>query len=95
MKWKQVDNTKVVKARLTARGFKDRQQDYDTFSATCTRFGARAVNGFAAQRKMRLWSLDVSAAFLKDLTFEEIKSMPNGSIRSVQLEIDGPTATVL
>ena len=94
LKWKVVGNERTVKARLTLRGFKDRQTDVATFSATATRQGSRGVNCFAASEKLDLWSLDVSGAFLKGLTFAEIKEI-TGTLRSVQLMVDAPTAEVL
>ena len=45
LKWKLVDNKRVIKARLTARGFKDAQaQEVKTFAGTATRWGQRIVN---------------------------------------------------
>ena len=69
---------KIVKARLTARGFKDLQayqENVSTFSGTATKAGQRAVCGFSAQHSYTLFSLDISAAFLKGLTFKEVQDV--------------------
>jgi len=43
-----------------------------------------------------LWALDISGAFLKGLTFDEINQMTtDGLIRQVQLIVDAKTAAVL
>ena len=72
-----VDGRRVIKARLTVRGFKDLQaHDLKTFAATASRWGQRAVAAMAAQMHWRLWSADVGQAFLRGLTIEEINRMP-------------------
>ena len=83
---KMPDGTLVVKARLCIRGFKDSQIDMlDTFAGTASRYGQRAVNIIAATKRWLLWSLDVSQAFLKGLTFEEVSRLTaaNSGIREV------------
>jgi len=96
LKWKSVKGTdaagqettkRVVKARLTARGFKDLQafdEDIDTFAGTASKASQRMVNGFAAQHSYTLFSMDISAAFLKGLTFTEIAQLTGQPKRSVQ-----------
>ena len=95
LKWKRVKQAdgsvqKIVKARLTARGFKDLQayqENIATFSGTATKAGQRAVCGFAAQHEYTLFSLDISAAFLKGLTFKEIAKLTGEPLRSVQFQM--------
>ena len=59
----------------------------DTFAGTASRYGQRAVNIVAATKRWLLWSLDVSQAFLKGLTFEEVSKMTGTPLRSVQLTL--------
>ena len=67
----------------------------DTFAGTASRFGQRAVNIVAATRKWTLWSLDVSHAFLKGLTFEQVSKMTGTPLRSVQLVLPKDAAALL
>ena len=90
------DGSLIIKVRLCIRGFKDGQIDMlDTFAGTASRFGQRAVNIVAATRTCRLWSLDVSQAFLKGLTFEQVSRMTDTPLRSVQLVLPKDAATLL
>ena len=50
--------TKVIKARLTARGFKDLQafsEDHQTYSGTASKWGQREINITAANPGHRLF----------------------------------------
>ena len=76
IKWKLIDGLKAVKARLCVRGFKDRQADWlETHASTASRWGQRVVCQVVAQMKWKLFSFDVSAAFLKGMTFEEVHKL--------------------
>ena len=99
LKWKRVKVTdkngattemKIIKARLTARGFKDLQayeNDISTYSGTASKTAQRIVNGHAAQNGYNNWSMDISAAFLKGMTFKEIARLTGEPIRSVQFRL--------
>ena len=90
------DGSLVIKARLCIRGFKDGQIEMlDTFAGTASRYGQRAVNIVAATKRWLLWSLDVSQAFLKGLTFEEVSRMTGTPLRSVQLTLPKGAAAIL
>ena len=90
------DGSLIVKARLCIRGFKDAQiEQLDTFAGTASRYGQRAVNIVAATKQWLLWSLDVSQAFLKGLTFEEVAKMLGTPLRSVQLDLPRGAAALL
>ena len=75
LKWKKVRKEvngvstwiKIIKARLTARGFKDIQAFNDnvtTYSGTASKWSQRMINQHAAQFEHQLFSMDISAAFL-------------------------------
>ena len=90
------DGSLAIKARLCIRGFKDGQIEMlDTFAGTASRYGQRAVNIVAATKKWLLWSLDVSQAFLKGLTFEQVSRMMGTPLRSVQLVLPKDAAALL
>ena len=97
LKWKKVRKdingvstwVKIIKARLTARGFKDIQassENVTTYSGTASKWGQRLNNQHAAQLQHQLFPMDVSAAFLKGLTYEKIAALTGASLRSVQLD---------
>ena len=73
VKWvlneKEVDNVKIKKARLVARGFQEENDDLPTDSPTCNNESKRAAYAVIASKKWDVNSLDVKAAFLqgKDL----------------------------
>ena len=86
LKWKIIDGERRIKARLTVQGFKDRQE-VDNFSATTSRWAQRLILIIAAQFGWDIGSADVSEAFLRGLTFEELAKQPGEVKRSVQLEL--------
>ena len=66
---------KAIKARLTARGFKDYQayeENIATFAGTASKMAQRLVCAFAAQQQYVLFSMDISAAFFKGMTYSKI-----------------------
>jgi len=89
---------KVIKARLTARGFKDLQayqENISTYSGTSTKAAQRLVNGHAAQNEYPIFSMDISAAFLKGMTFEEIARETGQPLRSVQFKMPADSIPLL
>ena len=96
LKWKEIDGQKQVRARLTVRGFKDLQSpELATFAGTTTRWGQRLVNQVTAQRKWRLFSADISQAFLRGLTFEQVAAMDGEVKRKVQFTMPPGSIPVL
>jgi len=81
---------RVVKARLTARGFRDLQafqENIETFSGTATKSAQRMVCNVTSQHEFTLFSMDISAAFLKGLTFKEIAELTGKPLRAVQFHV--------
>eukprot|EP00973_Karenia_brevis_P031906 4403194-Karenia_brevis.AAC.1 len=82
LNWKLVDGKRIINARLTAHGFKDAQaQDVKTFAGTASRWGQQMVNAVAAQRAWTLFSADISQAFLRGVSFEQIEHLDGESHR--------------
>ncbi|CAK0808244.1 unnamed protein product, partial [Prorocentrum cordatum] len=88
LKWKYKENKHFIKARLTMRGFKDHDENLAIFAGTATRWGQRVVNAITAQQDdWALFSFDVSAAFAKGLTFQELSELTGEPLRVVQFEL--------
>ena len=87
MTWKrQTEGNIIMKCRICVRGFQDMHKDnLDRYSGTSTRWGQRAVVATAVQSKWPLASLDISQAFLKGLTFDEVQKVKGGPKRVVSM----------
>ena len=85
LRWKRgPDGKRVIKARLTVRGFKDLQAaEVSTFAGTTTRWGQRLVCSLVANHGWDLFSADVGAAFLKGLTFKKLAELTGERERTV------------
>ena len=68
---KFVNERKVVKARLVARGFEEDSSNLCTDSPTCSRLSMRLV---FLSNKWEIKSLDIKAAFLQGIKWKEIFS---------------------
>ena len=88
LKWKIVNDRRIIQARLVVRGFKDLQAaQLSTYAGTTTRWGQRLVNSVAAQFRWPLFTADVSQAFLRGLTFEQAAQMKDEVRRDVQFTV--------
>ena len=83
LRWKEVDGQRVVKARLTIRGFQDLATEIATFASTASRWAQRIVCSFAATEKWPLWTLDVGNAFLRSFDFKEQAAITGEPIRQI------------
>lgn len=74
-KWKRYPDKSIrMKSRLCARGCLDGQkQELTTRSTTATRLSQRMIVSTSARLDFDLESLDISGAFLKGLSFNEIQ----------------------
>ena len=106
LKWKKVRKevngkrtwVRIIKARLTARGFKDAQafeENIKTYSGTASKWSQRAVNAHAAQMQYTLFSMDISAAFLKGMTYKKIAEVTGEPLRTVQFDFPANDAWLL
>ena len=90
LKWKIMDKDGVkqrrIKSRLVAQGFQDRQ-DTPNYAGTTTRWGQRLLIIFSVQFGWPLWSADISEAFLRGLTFEELQHENQGVLRQVEISL--------
>ena len=88
---------KHVKGRMTVRGFKDYAgEDLNTYAGTASRWGQWIVNAVTAQEEeLVLFSFDVSLAFAKGLSFEELAELTGEHLRVVQFEVSHADAQIL
>ena len=88
----------VTKARHTTRGFKNLQafkEDVTTYSGTASKWAQRLINQHAAQFEHEIFSMDISAAFLKGMTYDRISQLTGEPLRSVQFDFPRQDAWLL
>ena len=75
---------RVIRARLTVRGFKDRQaQELDSYAGTSQRYSQRIVCSEAVRRQWPICTTDISKAFLQGVTYEELSELTGEPVREV------------
>jgi hypothetical protein len=95
LKWKQIQGQKDVKGRLVAQGFQDRQA-LSTFSGTTSRCGQRIVLAASVQFGWPLVSADVSEAFLRGITFEQLAKLDSSQpLRVVEIALPSGSEELL
>eukprot|EP00959_Pyramimonas_sp_CCMP1952_P203685 4259523-Pyramimonas_sp.AAC.1 len=88
LKWKLTGGVWKIKARLTVRGFKDRQAEaLASFAGTASREGQRTACSMATLYQWKLWPTDISMAFLGGKTFKLIAAETNAKLRSIQCDL--------
>ncbi|CAK0801215.1 unnamed protein product, partial [Prorocentrum cordatum] len=87
LRWKIIDGAKTVKARLFIRGFMGQQQGgLDTASFTARSTSQRLVLGVGVQYCWAIFSWDIGNAFLRGLSFTEIKEQGAEVMREACLD---------
>ena len=67
---------RVIRCRLTVRGFRDRDaQNLDCYAGATQRYSRRLVCSEAAHRGWPICTTDISKAFLQGVTCEELSSL--------------------
>ena len=82
LRWKEVDGKRIIKARLTIRGFQD-TADVQSFASTASRWGQRIIVSLSVLFGWNLWIADVSTAFLRGMDFSELSQLTNTEERDV------------
>ena len=100
LKWKWVNRdgkqVRVIRARLTVRGFKDIDaQDMSAFAGTASRWAQRIVVSEAIARGWPLLSVDVAKAFLQGVAYEELAEMTGQPQREVNFVLPPSSVEVL
>ena len=94
LKWKIVDGKRIIKARLTVQGFRDKETT-ENYSGTATRWTQRLLLAIAVENNWPVAAADVSEAFLRGLTFAEVSKITGQPLRSVQLQLPDGVQEVL
>ena len=102
-KWKRVlvkgdasRNTRVIRMRLTLRGFKDQDaQDLETYAGTSSRASQRVVISEAVCRGWELMTIDVKKAFLKGISYEELSRVSGAPKREVNFDLSSEAVSML
>ena len=80
----EIPKKRVIRARLTVRGFKDRQKDsLESYAGTAQRFSQRLLCSVAVQNKWPICTTDISKAFLQGVTYEELARLTGEPLREV------------
>jgi hypothetical protein len=96
IKWKMIKNQRAFRARLTARGFLDKQQKVlNTHTGTTSKWAQRLVVVAAVEFQWQLYSADISQAFLRGITFEELAKEPGEIIKQVEVDLSPGSAEIL
>ena len=81
-KLKIVDGKTIVKGRLVIHGFKDcAAQSLNTYAGTATRWGQRIICMVAASKAWPILTADITTAFLRGFTFDEISRLTGEKVR--------------
>ena len=84
---------RTIRARLTVRGFKDRDaNNLSTYAATSTRWSQRLVVSTSATRGWPIVSVDVEKAFLQGMTYQELSQLTGEPLRDVSSAL--PTGSI-
>ena len=102
-KWKKVPSktqanlhTRIIRMRLTLRGFKDRDaNDIETYAGTSSRTSQRLVTSEAVCQGWKLTTIDVKKAFLKGISYAELARTTGAPLREVCFELSPEVVTLL
>ena len=98
-KWeKQADGNdiRIIRARLTCRGFKDHDAStLETYAGTAQRCSQRLLCSTAVNHGWRIMACDVPKAFLQGVTYEELAERTGEPMREVNLELTRAAAELL
>ena len=80
----QLSGCWTIRSRLTVRGFKDNQKgEIARYAGTSTRGGQKTLVSEAVRNRWPICTLDISVAFLKGVTYEELAALTGEPMREV------------
>ena len=89
LKWKwealpSGEKRRIIRARLTVRGFKDRDKGtLGTYAGTAQRYSQRVIVSEAVANGWDIYTSDVNKAFLQGVTYEELAQLTGEPVREV------------
>ena len=87
---------RIIRARLTIRGFKDRDaHDLIRYAGTSQRYSQRMIVSEAANRGWNIVTTDISKAFLQGVTYEELAQLTGEPLRDVNFYLPPSSVAVL
>ncbi|MAD34454.1 MAG: hypothetical protein CMJ88_11970, partial [Planctomycetes bacterium] len=87
------EKRRIIRARLTVRGFKDRDKGtLGTYAGTAQRYSQRIVVSEAVVHGWDLCTADVEKAFLQGVTYEELAKQTGEPVREVNFYL--PAASI-
>ena len=90
VKWKLTEEGRVIKVRMTVRGFKDRESWMETYAGTAPRGDQRIIDSISVlDPSWDEFSLDVGKAFAKGMTFAELSELTGQPMRAVEFQVNG------
>jgi hypothetical protein len=87
---------RVIRARLTVRGFKDVEKHLvDRYAGTSQRYSQRILASEAILRGWRIATTDISKAFLQGVTYKELSELTGAPIREVNFYLPATNVHLL
>ena len=87
---------RIIRARLTIRGFKDRDaQDLIRYAGTSQRYSQRMLVSEAANRGWNIVTTDIPKAFLQGVTYEELAKLTGEPLRDVNFYLPPSSVAIL
>jgi hypothetical protein len=87
---------RVIRARLTVRGFKDLEKHLvDRYAGTAQRYSQRVLVSEAVMRGWDIGTTDISKAFLQGVTYKELSEMTGEPVREVNFYLPARSSVLL
>ena len=92
----QQKTRRVIRARLTVRGFKDLEKHLvDRYAGTAQRYSQRVLVSEAVMRGWDIGTTDISKAFLQGVTYQELSEMTGEPVREVNFYLPARSSNLL
>ena len=84
---KAAEAVRMIRARLTIRGFKGHRGDVDRYAGTSSRVAQKLIVSEAVRQKWVLLTTDISKAFLQGVTYKELSELTGEPMREVNFHL--------